>query len=123
MRAARLAAVLLVVAACSTVATSGAEYELSEGVVDGPNHLGLTAAKTIKIENYGEFTHTLVVTNDQGEVMGATDLIESGDETSLALDLKPGTYVFSCRIVAQDDEGNLIDHYELGMHRMVTVQS
>jgi hypothetical protein len=35
--------------------------------------------------------------------------------------LNSGTYVFSCRIVSQDDEGNLIDHYELGMNRTVTV--
>jgi hypothetical protein len=121
MRTVRLALALVLLTACSTITNSDPEYGLSEGVIDGPDHLGGAAADVLHIENYGEFTHTLVVTNDQGVVMAATGLIESGEETELAVDLQPGTYVFSCRIVAQDDEGNLIDHYEGGMHRMVTV--
>jgi hypothetical protein len=121
MKTARVALILLVMAGCSTVTISDAEYGLSEGVIEGPDHLGLAAADVLYIENYGEFTHTLVVTNDQGAVIAATGLIKSGEETELEVDLQPGTYVFSCRIVAQDDDGNLIDHFEGGMHRTVTV--
>jgi uncharacterized cupredoxin-like copper-binding protein len=55
-------------------------------------------------------------------VIAATDLVVPGAEATLEVDLQPGTYVFSCRIVSQDDEGNLIDHFESGMHRTVTVR-
>lgn len=122
MRAARLAAVALLVAACSSAAASEAEYQLSEGVIDGPDILTRSGAATIHVDNIGEYSHTLVVTNVEGEVLGATALVESGDEATLDVDLEPGTYVFSCRIVAEDDDGNLIDHFEAGMHRTVTVR-
>ena len=64
---------------------------------------------------------TLEVTTNEGEVIAATDLIQPGHTTTLAVDLQPGTYQVSCRIVAENDEGQLIDHYELGMRHTVNV--
>jgi len=118
-----LVAALLLAAACSPQASSDAGYVLREGAIDGPNSLAVTSSEVLRVSNTGEYSHTLVVTDDQGQVRAATGLVESGTATTLEVDLGPGTYVFSCRIVAEDDEGNLIDHYEQGMHRMVTVQS
>lgn len=113
---------LTLTAACSTQTASGAaDYVLREGAIDGPSNLTGSSETTLHASNTGEYSHTLIVTDEDGEVMGATGLVESGEETTLQVDLEPGTYVFSCRIVAEDDEGNLRDHYEDGMHRTVTV--
>jgi methionine-rich copper-binding protein CopC len=119
----RLAAVVLILtAACSTQTASGAaDYVLRESAIDGPSNLIGLGDTTLYVSNTGEYSHTLIVTDEEGEVMGATGLVESGEDTTLEVDLEPGTYVFSCRIVAEDDEGNLRDHYEQGMHRTVTV--
>lgn len=112
---------LVAVGACTTQATPGDGYVLREGAIDGPDRLTTAEAGTIHVINTGEYSHTLVVTDDHGAVLGATGLVGSGSTASLDLDLAPGTYVFSCRIVAQDDDGNIVDHYEQGMHRTVTV--
>jgi uncharacterized cupredoxin-like copper-binding protein len=114
--------VLILIAACSTQTASGAaDYVLRESAIDGPSSLTGSTETTLQVSNTGEYSHTLIVTDENGDVMGATGLVGSGEETTLEVDLAPGTYVFSCRIVAEDDEGNLRDHYEAGMHRTVTV--
>jgi len=113
---------LALIAACSTQAADGSGYTLREGAIDGPDKLTAASPATIAVDNIGEYSHTLIVTDEDGEVVGATGLVESGEQTSVRVDLEAGTYVFSCRIVAQDDEGNLIDHFEQGMHRTVTVE-
>lgn len=114
---------LCLVAACSTQTTGEAGYTLAEGVIEGPGNLTAAGTAMIDVNNIGEYSHTLVVTNESGEVVGATGLLASGEQTSISVDLEAGTYVFSCRIVSQDDEGNLIDHFEQGMHRTVTVRA
>jgi hypothetical protein len=122
MRVRPLLPALLLLAACATPAASQADYMLSEGLIDGPDALTRAGAASIHAVNTGEYPHTLVVTDDEGAVIGATGLVEPGAEATLEVGLESGIYVFSCRIVAQDDEGNLIDHYESGMHRTVTVR-
>jgi hypothetical protein len=114
---------LCLIAACSTQATGEAGYTLAEGVIEGPGNLTVAGTAMIDVNNIGEYSHTLVVTNESGEVVGATGLLASGEQASISVDLEAGTYVFSCRIVSQDDEGNLIDHFEQGMHRTVTVSA
>jgi hypothetical protein len=117
-----LVLVLAITAGCSTpVVTGDADYILTEGVIDGPNRLDISGPTTLHATNIGEYSHTLVVTDDRGQVLAATGLIPSGTEATLEVDLSPGVYVFSCRIVAEDDEGVLIDHYEQGMHLTVDV--
>ena len=118
----RLAACLLfLVVACSTGAVSD-HYFLDEWAVDGPERLpAMTDA--ITAENHGEWSHTLVVSTEDGHVVAASGLIESGAMTTLDVSLEPGPYVISCRIVAQDDEGGLSDHYERGMSHRVVVET
>ncbi|MGH8953136.1 MAG: hypothetical protein ACRDX9_17160 [Acidimicrobiia bacterium] len=120
MRSRLLALTLLLIVACSTQATPGDGYVLSEWEIDGPDRL-TAGTSSLTVENAGEWGHTLIVTTDGGEVVGATGLVDSGTATTLELDLAAGTYTFSCRIVAEDDEGNLSDHYEQGMYRTVVV--
>jgi uncharacterized cupredoxin-like copper-binding protein len=113
---------IVALAACTSPAAGGeAIYILAEGVIDGPSQMKSSGSTTIEANNVGDYAHTLVVADDRGEVLAATGLIQPGGDATLEVDLEPGTYVFSCRIVAQDDAGNLMDHYELGMHRTITV--
>lgn len=114
-----LALALLGVAGCSAQAGSDDHYVLREWAIEGPGRLGAADTVTLTIENLGEFRHTMLVTSESGEVVGATGVIDSGDRASLELDLAAGTYSFSCRIVTQDDEGNLSDHYRRGMYLTV----
>jgi len=114
---------LLLVAGCS-VDTGGTDhFVLSEWAIDGPSRMVVADAMTLTIENQGDFRHTLLVTSEQGEVVGATGVVEPGDTVTLAVDLGAATYSFSCRIVTEDNEGNLSDHYERGMFRTVVVTS
>jgi hypothetical protein len=122
MRRPIVALLLLLVVACSTGATAGDAYVLSEWDVEGPGRLteGETA---IRVENTGEFGHTLVVTGEAGNVVAATSVVEPGATAILDANLEAGTYVFSCRIVAQTDEGGLSDHYQQGMNQRITVSA
>ena len=111
--------VLLTVVACS-IGIESDGYVLEEWAVNGPERLAV-GANAITVENSGEWSHTLVVTTEGGLVVAASGLIESGANTTLNVSLESGAYVFSCRIVAEDDEGGLSDHYERGMSRRVIV--
>jgi hypothetical protein len=114
---------LLVVAGCSVETGGNDHFVLSEWAIEGPSRMVAADAMTLTIENQGEFRHTLLVTSETGEVVGATGVVDPGDIVSLAVDLGAGTYSFSCRIVTEDDEGNLSDHYERGMFHTVVVAS
>jgi hypothetical protein len=120
MRSRLLALTLLTVVACASQSSPGDGYVLSEWTIDGPVRL-TAGTSSLTVENAGEFGHTLIVTTESGEVVGATGLIDAGTTANVELDLTAGTYTFSCRIVAEDDEGNLSDHYERGMFRTVLV--
>lgn len=116
------ALILLLIVACSANPASDEGYELSEWAVMGPGRLAVGTA-TISVENAGEYRHTLIVTNEEGQVVGATGLVDPGATDSFEIDLNAGSYIFSCRIVAQDDAGALSDHYEQGMNRTVIVSA
>ena len=120
MRSRLLALTLLTIVACATQSSPGDGYVLSEWAIDGPARL-TAGASSLTVENAGEWGHTLIVTTDAGAVVGATGLIDAETAATLELDLAAGAYTFSCRIVAEDDEGNLSDHYEQGMYRTVVV--
>jgi len=116
-----VALALLTMAGCAAQAGSSDHYVLSEWAIQGPGRLGAAEGVSLTIENTGEFRHTLLVTSENGEVVGATGVIDSGDQASLELDLSAGTFSFSCRIVTQDDKGKLSDHYQRGMYQTVVV--
>lgn len=124
MRTRRLLAVgaaLIAMTGC-TDAAAGGSFDLVEFAVDGPATLSASPG-SVEVTNSGRFPHTLVVTDSEGSVVAATSLVQPGDSAGLDLDLQPGTYSFTCRIVAQDSEGRIIDHFEEGMHTTVSVMS
>ncbi len=115
-----VAALLVALAACSGSAATESGFDLAEWQIAGPGQMSADTG-SVDVSNSGTLPHTLVVTDSSGNVMAATDLIGPGDTTELTLDLDPGTYSFTCRIVAQDPEGEIVDHFEAGMNTTVSV--
>lgn len=102
---------------------SSAEIDLYEFEIQPSLSSFEKGAVALDVVNEGEYGHTLVITDAGGHVLSAGDVIEAGETSTLSIDLVPGDYFFTCRIVAQDDEGNVIDHYEMGMSAEVTVKA
>lgn len=115
-----LALTLVALSGCDQTTEVSATVELVEFSISGPQSLSSDASR-LEINNVGEYTHTLVITDADGEVAAATGLVQPGETTFLDLDLEPGQYVFTCRMIAQNDAGDLIDHFESGMHAGFTV--
>lgn len=76
----------------------------------------------LTVSNSGEFAHTLVIADRTGTVLAATGLIQPGETTELDVDLSNGQFQFTCRIVAQKPDGELVDHFEAGMSTIVRVE-
>lgn len=119
-RAAALALAVIVATACTATATEGT-FDLVEFAVNGPAELSAETL-SVNVTNSGEFPHTLVVTDEEGTAVAATALIQPGESAELPIDLDSGRYSFTCRIVAQTTDGDLVDHYEEGMSATVTVR-
>lgn len=115
-----VAGLLVALTACSGSAAPETGFDLAEWQIAGPEEMSADSGSAV-VSNSGSLPHTLVVTDPSGHVMAATDLIDPGDSTEIALDLDPGTYSFTCRIVAQDSEGGIVDHFEAGMNTTVSV--
>lgn len=123
MRRHRLLAIVAVIAlAGCSAATQGEGYDLVEFAIEGPSELD-AGARDLTVTNSGQFAHTLVVSDSDGAVVGTTPLIDPGEAVEIALDLEPGReYSFTCRIVVQTPDGELVDHYEEGMATSVRVR-
>lgn len=115
---------LLLLGACraATPTQEAPTVELTEfsimalGTFDaGPNE--------ITVHNEGEFGHTLVIADNEGTVLDVTGVIAPGESSVYSIDLKPGIYELSCRIVIQTGEGRLVDHYQEGMLTAVEVDT
>ncbi|REK23336.1 MAG: hypothetical protein DWQ40_02375 [Actinobacteria bacterium] len=118
MRGRLLLAILMAAVACTASDSTSNEFILDDGSIVGPERV-LTGQQTLRISNVGEFIHTLVVTDQQGNVVAATDVIPAGASSSLAVDLSAGDYLVSCRLVTQTPDGSIVDHFEMGMWRNI----
>ena len=119
-RTLQLGLVVAALAGCSSPGGEPTSYQLMEFAIDGPDRLG-AGAETVTVGNRGEFPHTLVITDATGTVVAATSLIPPGESSDLALDLDPGAYSVTCRIVAQTPDGGIVDHFEAGMHTTLRI--
>lgn len=111
---------LLTLAACVPVTSSDSSVTLNEFQVEVAERLA-RGVLTLQVVNEGEFGHTLVVSTVHGAVVGSTAVIPPGANTSLQVDLAPGEYQFTCRIVVQTPDGSIVDHYAEGMAAAVLV--
>jgi hypothetical protein len=114
---------MLGVVACSASPVENSQVDLAEFSVTVDEELLQTGVVDLSIENYGQYPHTLVISTIEGSVLAATDLILAGEQRELQIDLAPGVYMFTCRIVNSDGEGGVIDHYQNGMSATVEVVS
>lgn len=118
-RAILLIGLAMTLSSCAPSAAGGS-FDLAEFSISGPERLQ-PGPQSIEVTNSGEFPHTLVVTDGSGLVVASTSLVQSGDIATLDLDLESGAYQLTCRIVTQDDEGDIVDHFEEGMNLSVNV--
>jgi plastocyanin len=109
--------------ACGGQGVANTEVEVGEFWISPVNHVLRAGTVELLVENYGDFSHTLVVSDASGTVIGATDLIGSEATTVLTVDLLPGSYTFTCRIVKGLDDGTFVDHYQQGMTASVKVSA
>lgn len=121
MRKSLILVAALAMVSCQDASGSSAEIDLSEFEIQPSLSSFETGTVALDVVNEGEYGHTLVITDAGGHVLSAGEVIEAGATSTMSIDLVPGDYYFTCRIVAQDDEGNVIDHYEMGMSAAVTV--
>jgi uncharacterized cupredoxin-like copper-binding protein len=66
----------------------------------------------IVLENPQGLTHDVAIEDASGEVVGQTELIDSGSDSTV-VDLKPGAYTFFCSVPG---------HREAGMEGTLTVK-
>lgn len=118
----RLALVLVVlVAGCSSAAQDAASLTLDEFSIRSSVDSVEAGTIAFDVQNVGEFGHTVVVADETGMVVAASDLLEAGSDTEFVVELEPGQYEFTCRIVFQSEDGRVIDHYEEGMRTSIEV--
>lgn len=108
------AALLLTVIGCASAATAQPEVSLTEFAISADQRLA-AGELSLRVVNDGGFSHTLVVSTLDGTVITSTDVLDPGQRAILDLNLEPGRYMFSCRIVVQTSGGDIIDHYARGM--------
>jgi hypothetical protein len=109
--------------ACGGQGVADTKVEVGEFWISPGDRVLRAGTVELLVENYGEFAHTLVVSDASGTVIGATDLIGSEATTALTVDLLPGSYTFTCRIVRGLDDGTFVDHYQQGMAASVNVSA
>lgn len=112
-------------AACNSGAAPRAttdRVELDEFSIDAAAASWAAGPLQLTVANIGERAHTLVISRDDGQVVAATDVLESSQAADFAVELEPGTYQLTCRIVVEGGKGQLFDHFEQGMHTTVEVE-
>jgi plastocyanin len=67
---------------------------------------------TVNFDNPSSLSHDVVIESDSGDELGKTDLISQGN-TSVTVDLAPGTYTYYCDVPG---------HQEGGMEGTLTVK-
>lgn len=116
-------AMLVLVAACQgDVADTGADVQLTEFSITSTAETFEVGEVDLQIRNAGAFRHSLVVTDSDGQVVNAGDVMAPDTSSTLSLYLAPGEYELTCRIIGQSDEGKVIDHYAEGMQAAITVR-
>jgi plastocyanin len=115
---------MLGIAACQVTAPgSFAEIDVHEFDIDPSISSFEAGLIELEVINTGDYGHTLVITDANGQVISAGEVVGSGEAATFSVDLAAGEYSFTCRIVAQDGQGNVIDHYEQGMMADVVVSA
>lgn len=122
MRRVALALGTVWLVACSgSTPISADRVQLDEFSIDTSGPSWKAGEIELEVVNVGERTHTLIVTTEAGEVVASTGLIDGGNTDRLNVDLGPGEYQLTCRIVIEGSDGQIFDHFEQGMRETISV--
>lgn len=116
-------AALLMILACGSTPAPQASVVLNEFSIHSTAETFSAGRIELMLRNTGSYGHTVVVTDAGGRVVAAQDLLSQSERSTLTLDLEPGEYQLSCRIIGQDGEGKIVDHYEEGMMAAIRVEA
>lgn len=94
---------------------------LSEFAINAAEMLP-AGGSSLEVTNGGEFPHSLVVSTQEGHVVASSAVLDPGEATTLDVQLEPGEYQLTCRIVVEVPGVGLIDHYAEGMESTVLVE-
>lgn len=115
-------AAALMMAACSGEAVSTVQITLSEFEINTSSDHLVAGPIDLSITNEGDETHVLLIEGADGTVIAGHGPVPSGETVQLQVDLNPGRYLFTCRIVEIED-GEMEDHAEIGMSKDLSVSS
>ena len=114
----------MVASGCSSPEPSSqASVDLREFAINVSASRWEAGSIVLDVENTGEYAHAVVLTDGSGDVVAATGLLRAGGDVAMEVDLGPGNYQLTCRIVAQSADGALVDHFESGMIADVIVEA
>ena len=114
--------VLMIVGACGSPTPSSAiDVDLAEFSISPSNTVLAAGDVALNIRNVGEFGHTVVVSRSDGRVIAGTDVVQSGEGAELSWSTSSQGITSSPAGSSWSADGHLVDHYEMGMSRSVTV--
>ncbi len=121
-----IVSVLLAITACTQVAADSGRFDVT--LRDFEIELGadtVTAGVvSFTVVNEGDDYHTLVVESiDHGAVLAAVPALAPGESATLTVELTPGRYFLTCRVVETEEDGVLEDHLDMGMVTVLTVEA
>lgn len=123
MRTILIAAIVLVVAACSAPSTSDVptpaaptadaiEVSVADFMIDPSDLEVVGPTVTISVTNGGPTPHNLTVRDGGGAVVAGTDDLGVGDGETINAELEPGDYTIFCALAG---------HESLGMSGTLTI--
>jgi len=119
---AMLSVFVIMVGACGSGAAANTDrVELDEFSIMTGEPRWAPGRVTLRVENVGARMHTLIITEDDGTVVAASDILDPDGSADMEVFLQPGEYELTCRIVVESGDGQIFDHYEQGMRTAINV--
>ena len=116
MRTILVAALVLVVAACSAPSTSDVptpaaptaeaiEVSVADFMIDPSDLEVVGPTVTISVTNDGPTPHNLTVRDGDGAVVAGTDDLSVSDRETITAELEPGNYTIFCALAGHESLG------------------
>lgn len=119
-----MAIALLVVMGCQATPTVGPiEVELDDFYIEPASVTWAAGMIHLSVFNEGRAPHSLIISTQDGtQVVAALNPLATDETAEMSIELSPGIYTLTCRIVGQTADGQLVDHYARGMAATIEVK-